>query len=132
MLLDTNTYSALARGIPAITQLVSNAHQLTLPLPVIAELRYGFAKGSQAGRNERLLQKFLAQPQITVVSPSIKTTRHYAELQHYCQQKGRALSQNDIWIAALARETDDTLVTFDQDFAILAGLLGDKLVILSS
>ena len=131
MLLDTNAYSALARGVQAIIEVVSSAHELKLPLPVIAELRYGFAKGSQHEHNERQLHRFLAQPRISVVMPTLKTTGYYAELQLFCQQRGKALSQNDIWIAAIAHETNDTLVTFDRDFAVLETVLGSNLLILS-
>ena len=130
MLLDTNAYSALVRGIPAIVDLVSGTTELTLPLPVVAELRYGFAKGSQLERNEQTLQKFLGQPQISIVIPTVKTTEYYAEIQLLCQQQGKPLSQNDIWIAALARETDNVLVTFDRDFEILVEIFNGKLIIL--
>lgn len=131
MLLDTNAYSALARGEQAIIEVVGSAHELKLPLPVIAELRYGFAKGSRREHNEQQLQRFLAQPQISIVMPTLKTTEHYAALQLFCQQQGKALSQNDIWIAALAHETSDTLVTFDKDFAPLERILGNNLIILA-
>ena len=130
MLLDTNTYSALARGIQTAIDAINSADELKLPLPVIAELRYGFAKGSQTERNEKQLQRFLSQPQVSVIVPSLKTTEYYADLQLLCQRKGKALSQNDIWIASLALETDDTLVTFDKDFSILLEAFGDKLLIL--
>jgi predicted nucleic acid-binding protein len=130
MVLDTNAYSALARGVPAIAEVVNSARELKLPLPVIAELRYGFAKGDQAERNEQILQKFLAQSQISIIVPTLQTTNHYAELQLHCQRNGKALSQNDIWIAALAREADETLVTFDKDFAVLEDIFAKKLIIL--
>lgn len=130
MLLDTNAYSAIARGTPIIVDLIGESTDLVLPLPVIAELRYGFMKGSQAERNERNLQKFLAQPQISVIMPTLKTTEHYADIQLVCQKRGKALSQNDIWIAALASESGHTLVTFDKDFEVLTDILGDKLTIL--
>jgi predicted nucleic acid-binding protein len=130
MILDTNAYSALARGVQSVVDVVIDSPELSLPLPVIAELRYGFAKGSRRERNEQALQKFLAQPQILVILPTIKTTEYYAEIQLFCQKHGRALSQNDIWIASLALETDDILVTFDKDFAVLREILGDNLVIL--
>jgi tRNA(fMet)-specific endonuclease VapC len=130
MLLDTNAYSALARGTPTVVEVINSAQELRLPLPVIAELRYGFAKGSQLEGNEQQLQRFLAQPQVSVAVPTLKTIEHYAELQLLCQQRGKALSQNDIWIAALARETDDTLVTFDKDFATFAEIFRDTLLIL--
>lgn len=131
MLLDTSAYSALAHGTQTIVEAVSSAHELKLPLPVIAELHRGFAKGSRREHNEQQLQRFLAQPQISVVMPTLKTTEHYATLQLFCQQQGRALSQNDIWIAALAHETGNTLVTFDKDFATLEKILGSNLLVLS-
>lgn len=130
MLLDTNAYSALARGIPAIVDVIRDVAELALPLPAVAELRYGFAKGSQAERNEQSLQKFLAQSQISIIMPTLKTTDHYAAIQLLCRQRGKALSQNDIWIAALAYETDDVLVTFDRDFKVLTEIFNDKLLIL--
>lgn len=67
-----------------------------------------------------MLQKFLSQAHITIVAPSVV----YAALQLYCIQRGKALSHNDIWIAALASEADDMLVTFDQDFSVFSELWG--------
>jgi tRNA(fMet)-specific endonuclease VapC len=130
MVLDTNAYSALALAVPSVVELVNDAAAIKLPLPVVAELRYGFAKGDRPQQNEALLQQFLAQPQVTIILPTLQTTAYYAELQLLCRQRGRALSHNDIWIAALTRESDDTLVTYDKDFAVLADVLGGQLTIL--
>jgi predicted nucleic acid-binding protein len=99
-------------------------------LPVIAELRYGFAKGSKHEANEQVLQRFLAQEQVSIVLPTLKTTDLYAQLQLFCVTRGKSLSHNDLWIAALARETDDALVAFDQDVEPLREFFGDKLIIL--
>jgi predicted nucleic acid-binding protein len=131
VILDTNAYSALARAVRSIVDQISGAAELKLPLPVIAELRYGFVKGSQTGRNEQVLQKFLSQPQVSIIMPSMKTTAIYAELQLRCVKHGKALSQNDIWIAALAKETEDLLLTFDRDFEVFLEIFGGKLIILS-
>jgi predicted nucleic acid-binding protein len=131
MLLDTNAYSALARGIQSVIERVNDVIELTLPLPVIAELRYGFVKGSQTLKNEHTLQEFLSQPQISVAMPTLQTTKIYADFQLWCVRHGKSLSQNDIWIAALAKERDDALITFDRDFEVFLNLLGDKLIILT-
>jgi tRNA(fMet)-specific endonuclease VapC len=130
MLLDTNVYSGLARGLQTAIDAIRDADEIKLPLPVIAELRYGFLKGSQNEKNERTLQKFLSQPNIYIASPSVKTTEIYAELQLYCTKRGKALSHNDIWIASLAYETDDILITFDKDFSVFSDLFGERLVLL--
>jgi tRNA(fMet)-specific endonuclease VapC len=130
MLLDTNAYSALALGVQSVSEAVDGYSELKLPLPVIAELRYGFAKGSKQEHNEQVLQRFLAQEQVSILMPTLNTTKYYADIQLFCIQKGRALSHNDIWIAALAREHNDTLITFDHDFEVLLEDFGDKLIIL--
>lgn len=130
MILDTNAYTALALGKPQIVDVIKGMLELKLPLPVVAELRYGFIKGSRAGQNEQILQKFLAQPHTSILLPTLETTNHYATFQLVCNQRGKALSHNDIWIAAIAIETDDILITFDQDFSVLKELFAEKLMIL--
>lgn len=132
MLLDTNAYSALANDQQEIVDLVEQESEIHLPLPVIAELRYGFLKGSRAEENERLLQRFLSQPSISIAVHTLETTTHYARLQLLCQQRGKALSQNDIWIAALAFESKDALATYDRDFEVFKEILGNKLYILGT
>jgi tRNA(fMet)-specific endonuclease VapC len=130
MLLDTNAYSALALGVQSVIEAVKDSSELKLPLPVIAELRYGFAKGSKSEHNEQVLQKFLAQEQVSIAMPTLNTTKYYADIQLFCTQRGRGLSHNDIWIAALAREANDMLITFDHDFEVLLEVFRDKLIIL--
>ena len=130
LLIDTNIYSGLAKGDVQLVNLVKTVNEIGIPLPVIAELRYGFAKGAQAERNEQSLLKFLLQPQISIVSPTLETSVFYAQIQLICSQKGKTLSHNDIWIAALARENGCRLATFDKDFAVLRDLFGDDLILL--
>jgi tRNA(fMet)-specific endonuclease VapC len=131
MLLDTSAYSALALGKPAAVKLLDSAEELLVPLQVVAELRYGFALGSQQQRNEQLLQRFLAQERVREIGLTMRTTEIYAQFATVCRQRGRALSQNDIWIAALAHEHAVVCVTYDQDFEALSGRLADGLVLLS-
>ena len=130
MVLDTNAYSALQSGDASIQNLIQHAKGIALPFPVIAELRYGFARGSREAENEAMLTRFLSQRSVTVLTPTINTTKVYAKLAVHCQRAGRALSHNDLWIAALSEEYGEQLVTFDKDFAVFSSLLGDKLVIL--
>lgn len=118
-LIDTNVYSAMDAGESIIKRILHDEPEICIPLPVLAELRYGFVKGDRAEENEQNLRKFIDQPEVSVVLPGQKTSHHYAELQLFCKRQGRALSQNDIWIAALVRETGNTLLTFDKDFAAL-------------
>jgi tRNA(fMet)-specific endonuclease VapC len=49
----------------------------------------------------------------------LAVAERYAEAYHELQKKGRALSQVDIMLAALARHLGATLLTTDQDFQAL-------------
>lgn len=130
--LDTNFYSALANGEKEAVVILKGSHEIALPLPVIAELRYGFLKGSQKDKNENNLQRFLAQSNVNVAIPSMKTTLIYSEMQLLCSRAGRVLSHNDLWIAALAKEANGILVTYDQDFAVFKEMLPEKLFIVGT
>lgn len=132
MILDTNAYSALMRGWPSIVAAIADADELCLPLPVVAELRYGFSRGSQRERNESVLDDFLAQPQAVVLCPTLATTKIYATLHAHSTSQGKALSQNDIWIAALASEHSDAFATYDTDFEVFREHFKDKLLLLTA
>lgn len=131
MIIDTNVYDAFRRGEPGLLRVSAEATQIALPLPVIAELKAGFLKGSLTGRNMNMLRVFMDQPVVSVLVPTTATADIYAVLQSLCWKQGRALSNNDIWIAALAREDDDVLVTYDKDFIVFQELFGEKLRILA-
>lgn len=130
MILDTNVYSALQNGDAKTLEILRSADIWVLPLPVVAELRYGFAKGERTHRNEALLTEFLARPEAGLLIPTMETSQFYADLALKCHRAGKSLSNNDIWIAALALETGDTLVTYDRDFSVFADVLGDQLIVL--
>lgn len=128
--LDTNFYTALAKGKEEAVAMLKGRHELCLPLPVIAELKYGFIKGSQKESNERILQRFMAQPNVSISMPTMKTTDIYSELQLHCDKNGKVLSHNDLWIAALTKESKEILVTYDQDFTALKKVMPEMLFIL--
>ncbi len=132
LFLDTNVYSALANGQKEIVSLIQTEAGLVLALPVIAELRYGFLKGSRQNKNEETLQRFLAQPQVEIALPTIDTTYLYAEFQLYCVKSGKVFSHNDLWIAAIAKQNDGVLVTYDRDFEVLSSRFSEKLIILNA
>lgn len=130
MILDTSAYSGLQNGEQGMIELMRAASEVSVPLPVIAELRYGFAAGTRSQQNEAILQRFLAQAHINILQPTLRTTELYAELAQYCRRSGRVLSHNDIWIAALAKESDQRLVTYDKDFSALHTAMPDQITIL--
>jgi len=131
MILDTNVYSALIAKSGRVGELVRSSSRIALPLPVVAELRDSFLGSSRQVQNEMSLSRLINQDTTIVLFPTRETASWYAELRQYAKARGRVLSNNDIWIAALAQEDGDTLLTYDQDFLVFQDVFGAKLTILS-
>jgi tRNA(fMet)-specific endonuclease VapC len=58
----------------------------------------------------------------TVLKVDQYTAEIYAQIRFELKQKGRPLPDNDIWIAALARQHNLSLVTRDSHFNVVDGI----------
>ncbi len=120
MILDTNAVSALLSGDPALAQLLEPSERHHLPVIVIGEYRYGLLRS----RHRQTLQAFLE----TLIRESLvlrvdeATTAHYAAVRNELREKGRPIPENDVWIAALALQHDQPLVSRDDHFDEITGL----------
>jgi len=59
-----------------------------LPLPVLAELRVGFAHGARRAANEKVLAQLLASDGVHVLCPNEQTTRFYASVYSDLRKRG--------------------------------------------
>lgn len=130
MIIDTNVYSNAARNNSSATAIFNNNQEIYIPVFVVAELEFGFNNGDHTVKNRERLYRFLSEAGVNIIIPTLETAVVYAELALYAKKSGRVLSNNDIWIAALALENNMKLVTFDKDFDVFTDKLGDQLVIL--
>ena len=123
--LDSNCYSDLMRGDQKLAEELSKCQEVCLPLPVIAELKAGFAFGGQRYRNEASLMQFLAEDAVSILTPGLQTAETYAQLWVQLKVAGTPIPIDDIWIAALCLEHGLLLVTRDKHFDRLPQLLTD-------
>lgn len=114
--LDTNAYRLVMDGDAHAVRLVQVCETIVMPVPVIAELRYGFLHGSKGRRNEAFLAKFLDQPRVAALSCDEDTARVYADLKLQLKRQGTPIPINDVWIAALVLQHGAQLLTRDADF----------------
>lgn len=114
--LDTNTYRAFMEGAPITVAAVREATELHVPIPVLAELRFGFAKGTKGRQNEAALAKFLDSPRVRLLACDELTTHFYAQLKLQLSKQGTPIPINDVWIAALVLQHGAALHTLDRDF----------------
>lgn len=122
VLLDTNGYSALMRGIDTVVERVTHAEEVLLSTVVAGELMFGFRQGTRPRKNFAELDAFLANPHVTVVPVSLTTADRFGRIAAALRAKGRPIPTNDIWIAAHAMETGADLLSFDTHFGEIDGL----------
>jgi tRNA(fMet)-specific endonuclease VapC len=126
-ILDTNALTALMAKDSALDQqlsvLTANDRLMTC---VIAEgeLLAGIARLAE-GRRKAELRRRAEQVLAEVISIPLsnRTPTLYAELKAESFRIGRPMSDNDLWIAAVALEYNAVLVTRDKDFEAIANLV---------
>ncbi|HNS21445.1 MAG TPA: type II toxin-antitoxin system VapC family toxin [Sedimentisphaerales bacterium] len=113
-LLDTNVIIALLAGEAGVGSGLATADEVFFPSTGIGELYYGARKSSRPSENLARIDELVLTN--AVLACDSETARRYGEIKHALRIKGRPLPENDIWIAALARQYDLTLVTRDTHF----------------
>ena len=121
--LDTSAYSAFNRGDKRLRKWFTSDNDIVVPIIVIGELRAGFVAGNKRKINEELLQRFLDSPNVYVQTITDKTTVIYSQIYLSLRQKGKPIGTNDMWIAAIALEMDNELLTLDEAFSYIPDLM---------
>jgi tRNA(fMet)-specific endonuclease VapC len=122
VLLDTNAYSAFIRGWPDVVKRVRQADDVIISTVVLGELLFGFHNGSQYEQNRRILQEFLDDPHVRMVTLTFTTAERFGEIFASLRRRGKPIPTNDIWIAAQAIESGSDLLSSDSHFGEVEGL----------
>ncbi len=120
--LDTNRYRDFCAGHPDAVHTLQCAEAIFLPLPVLGELRAGFACGTLARKNEAVLNKFLNEKRVHVLLQDEATCFWYARLFRQLREQGTPIPTNDLWIASLVEQHNLFLYTRDRHFKNLPQL----------
>lgn len=120
LLLDTNAVIALFTGEPAAAQRFESDDAVFLCVHVMGELRYGALASSRVAENLARLERFTNL--IPVLPCDAETVVHYADIRFGLRKRGKPIPENDIWIAAIARQHGLTLLSRDAHFRRIGGL----------
>lgn len=120
VLLDTNILIALFAGESSVQQHLSTANEVFIPSIVLGELYYGAHKSARTEKNIARIDEFAANN--TVLLCDTATARQYGIIKNQLRTKGKPIPENDIWIAAIAKQYQLTLVTRDNHFQHVDGL----------
>ncbi len=122
ILLDTNTYAAFLNKNEVVGEIIRNTTEIYLPFVVMGELNFGFFKGSKTKENFNILSRFMSSPRTEVLYSDDLTSQIYGEIATELSILGKPIQQNDIWIAALAKQHGLVLISNDRGFANIVGL----------
>lgn len=119
-LLDTNAVIALLADDRALIAKIDAAEAVFTSITVLGELYFGAANSGRVEKSLAVVDRFAQTCPILLCSRS--TARTYGLIKAALKTKGRPLPENDIWIAAVARENSLTLVSRDGHFQEIDGL----------
>lgn len=115
VLVDTNVVVAYFRGEQNLHSLFSDAVLLSLPWVVLGELYYGAQRAQRRQEQLAYIRDLLTCT--VVLFPDHDTAASYAQVKAELAHLGKPIPDNDLWIAALARQLDLPLATRDAHFA---------------
>ena len=119
VLLDTNAVIAIFAGEGPVLALAANA-DCHVPSIVVGELVYGAWYSERVEANLAKIRAFYSTA--TIVPCDERTAEEYGRIKNELRTKGRPIPENDVWIAAIAKQHDLQLVSRDEHFAEVAGL----------
>jgi tRNA(fMet)-specific endonuclease VapC len=130
-LVDCNHFSAALRKVSPVRERIHQerraGHRFVSCYPVLCELEGGIQQVANTAELRRRLIPLLRHVRIWPLDAD--TARLYGAVFNELRRKGRALSQVDIMLAALARQHNLVILTTDRDFEALADLKTENWVI---
>ncbi|MGI8565603.1 MAG: type II toxin-antitoxin system VapC family toxin [Pyrinomonadaceae bacterium] len=120
-LLDTNIVIAIFAKDAAIQIRIADAAEVFIPVTVIGELYYGAHKSARVKANLERIEEFAAIN--TILICDTKTAQQYGEIKSGLRAKGSPIPENDIWIAAIAKQYGLIVATRDGHFGSVEDLL---------
>jgi tRNA(fMet)-specific endonuclease VapC len=119
-LLDTNIVIGLFSNDPVIVDKISVSKEIYIPVIVIGELYFGATQSTKRDENKNRIKALIENSNILNCTPT--TGSFYGIIKATLKSKGNPIPENDIWIAAIAKEHNLSLVTRDKHFDFVEGI----------
>jgi tRNA(fMet)-specific endonuclease VapC len=119
-LLDTNIVIGIFQGDTAIQNHLRSAGEVLIPSIALGELYYGALKSERHNENIKIIREFSSG--FPVLSCDSITALFYGEIKEELKNKGKPIPENDIWIAAVAKQHSLILASRDKHFSDISNL----------
>jgi len=123
IMLDTTAYVGFKRNDTETVDVILQAERILFSPVVIGELMFGFRSGTRFKRNMTDLKSFLEHDAVRLVEIGKITSDRYSRIAAQLKQQGTPIPSNDLWIAAQSMEHGAELITFDQHFRRISGVV---------
>lgn len=127
ILLDTDTFSFMARGVPSVVQACARIDVKDLKLSVISqgEIIHGMHHHNLSAARQRLIMSLIQDIDVLPITTEVAAV--YGEIKATLTKLGQPIGPNDFWIAAHALSLGATLVTNNvREFKRINGLKVDN------
>ena len=123
LLLDTSAYVNFKRNAGEFVDIITKARLILFSPIVLGELMFGFRNGSRFRENMDDLNQFLDHEVVKLAQIGGITADRYSRIATQLKRQGTPIPTNDIWLAAQTLEQGAELITSDQHFEAVKGLV---------
>jgi tRNA(fMet)-specific endonuclease VapC len=120
VIVDTNAISAFAEGDPSVREKIAGGPGPYLPVIVLGEYRFGLQRARDRKRRLAWLEELTLH--WTVLEISVDTAATYAEVWEALKERATPIPSHDVWIAALARQHNLSILSADSHFDLVPGI----------
>ncbi len=120
MILDTNALSAFFESDERLATVLQTTSRHHLPSVVLGEYRFGLIRSRKQKEIEPWLDEL--ENQFLVLEVDSDTARFYAKIREKLRFVGKPIPANDLWIAALALQYDQPIISRDTHFDFVEGI----------
>lgn len=109
---DTNIIIGFLKNDKSIVSKLKIEKNINTSVITIGEMSYGAKNSNNPLKNMELYNEFFKYCNIFEITR--KTSEYYADIRFELKKVGKPIPENDIWIAAIAKENDMVIVTRDK------------------
>ena len=120
VLLDTTVVVAYYRGDQALAPRFAESRIMYVPWVVLGELHFGAQRAQRPQQQLANIQELLTFA--AMLFPDQSTTEHFGQIKAELFKLGKPIPDNDLWIAAIARQHGLPVATRDAHFTHVPGL----------
>jgi predicted nucleic acid-binding protein len=120
VIVDTNAISAFADGDQSVREKIAAGPGPYLPVIVLGEYQFGLLGSRDCERRLAWVKELALH--WTVLEISVDTAATYAELRQALKERATPIPSNDVWIAALARQHNLSVLSADTHFDRVPGI----------